>query len=432
MPGCNSQPNNGLTRTKPNYRFAVRPLLRLSHLPGVMATALGLVFSGTVLDPAWAGEPGSVKIHSDFPGGNVVVAENAGSAVQVAPDLRGDNPWFYWYFEARAVKPGRVDFVFPEKVAGFKDGAIGYQGPAISEDGGRTWQWMGTENVDGSRFYFDFSQVGQRIRFAVTIPYVQSNLDGFLEQYAANPHLKSSVLTESRHGRDVELLQIGKPRSGVKAVLVTARHHAAETMASYVLEGFLQEALSDNTAGEQFRAGYVLYVVPFVDKDGVEEGDQGKNRKPYDHNRDYGPRSIYPEVQAIKDLERQVGFRFALDLHCPTLVMEDHQVAYFVGAKERPPYNHENVSEFAAWIKKGVPEKAPYGPLVWLKNETKPSPKSSRYFGFREDMIMSVTFEFPFAPPGKSTDPGSCREYGRAMLRAWGASRFHAPYADAQ
>jgi hypothetical protein len=212
----------------------------------------------------------------------------------------------------------------------------------------------------------------------------------------------------------------------VKAVLVTARHHAAETIASYVLEGFLQEAMSDNSAGEEFRRRHVLFAVPLVDKDGVEEGDQGKNRRPHDHNRDYGPNSIYPEIHAIKELDKERDIQFALDFHCPTLVMQDHQVMYFVGSKEHPKYNFENVSEFANWIKKGLPEDAPYGPLVWLRSKSDPAPKNSRYFGFKENAIMAATLEIPFAPPGKATDPSSCRKYGQVMLQAWVNTHFRA------
>ena len=281
-----------------------------------LATALVELAGTRGLAAATAG--GAVAIRADFPGGNVAVLSVEGDSVQVAPDLRGDSPWFYWCFEAKATKPG------PSK----------------------------------------------------------------------------------------------------KPVLVTGRHHACETIASYVLEGFLQEAMSDNPVGERFRKRYVLYAIPFVDKDGVEEGDQGKNRKPHDHNRDYGDQSLFPEVQAIKDLDRAVDFRFALDFHCPTLVMEDHQVIYFAGAKEHPKLNYENVSAFADRIKKGLPDHAPYGPLVWLKEETHSSPENSRYFGFKEGAVMAATIEIPFAPPGKATDPASCRKYGRVMLEAWADTEF--------
>ena len=61
------------------------------------------------------------------------------------------------------------------------------------------------------------------------------------------------------------------------------------------------------------------YFVPFMDKDGVEEGDQGKNRPPHDHNRDYGA-FVHPETKAMTEWARDhAGNNIAiyLDLHCP-------------------------------------------------------------------------------------------------------------------
>ncbi|MCA9113740.1 MAG: hypothetical protein KDA79_01545 [Planctomycetaceae bacterium] len=379
-----------------------------------------------VLPAAEADSPaaGSVTISTEFPGGNAATGQNEAGLVQIAPDLRGDNPWFYWYFAATAKQAGRVVFETPAKVAGFKNGGIGFQGPAISTDGGSTWQWMGTENVKDNTFFYDFARAGDVVRFAVTIPYVQSDLKAFLKQHADNPHLKQSELTTSRNGRSVDLLQIGTPGPNVQPVLVTARHHAAETIASYVLEGFLQEAMSDEPAGVAFREKYVLFAVPLVDTDGVAEGDQGKNRKPWDHNRDYKEGSIYPEVQAIMALGEAQNFRFALDFHCPTLVFPDHQVMYFVGAKTHPQHNFQNVTLFAERIKAGLPKTAPHGPLVWLRAEKDASPKSSRFFGFRDDTTLSATLEIPFAPPGRKTDPASCRLYGQIMLKAFVETEF--------
>ncbi|GIW96450.1 MAG: hypothetical protein KatS3mg110_4491 [Pirellulaceae bacterium] len=398
----------------------------------VVTCTVIIVFSGIISSSTYlAGEEHlfrevSVTIRSDFPGGNIRLSDVTGATVHLEPDLRNDRPWFYWYFEAIAGKPGRVTFVFPEKVAGFEQGAISYQGPALSTDNGRTWRWMGKRNIDGRSFYYDFSRAGERVRFAVTIPYVQDDLEKFLARHAHPPHLRQAILTYSRHGRAVELLQIGSAEQDRLPVLVTARHHAAETMASFVLEGFLEEALSDSAAGRQFREKYVLYAIPFVDKDGVEEGDQGKNRRPHDHNRGYGHESIYPEIRAIKALDEKLDFRLTLDFHCPTLVMEDHQVMYFVGARNHPPTNWDNVAALAHEIKKRLPGTAPAGPLVWLRPADEPVPMNSHYFGFKPGTIMAATLEFPFAPPGKATDPDSCRLYGRLILQAWVATEFFA------
>ena len=80
-------------------------------------------------------------------------------------------------------------------------------------------------------------------------------------------------------------------------------------------------------------------------------------------------------------------------------------------------------------VKKGLPRKTLAGPLVWLRDETDESPKNSRYFGFKDGAIMAATLEIPFAPPGKATDPASCRSYGRVMLQAWNNTHFRTPDA---
>lgn len=408
------------------FQMSIKMKIQTAFL---IACLFGVVFSQALgINIIKAEDTGSVTIDADFPGGNIKINSNEKGVVHLQPDLRGDNPWFYWYFRAKVEKPGRVRFVFPEKVAGFINGGIGNQGPGISVDEGESWQWMGTENVEANAFFYDFPDGAKsEVRFAVTIPYTQGNLQRFINKNKANPQLHISELTTSRKGRTVDLLQIGTSEKPKQKVLVTARHHAAETMASYVLEGFMQEAMADTEAGKQFRERYTLFAVPIVDTDGVEEGDQGKNRKPHDHNRDYKDESIYPEVQSIMKLGEIHRFEFAIDFHCPTLIMPDHQVMYFVGAKRHPQFNYENVAEFCKQIKNGLPDSAPHGPLNWLRDEDDRSPKNSRFFGFQKQAIMSATLEFPFAPPKRKTDIASCREYGKTILRAFVETRFQPP-----
>lgn len=377
---------------------------------------------------------GAVSINADFPGGNVIVERIEGDVVTITPDLRGGRDWFYWSFECQTNASRKLRFELPDKRS-MK--YISMQGPAISSDGGETWDWLGADSVDGTAFECAFD-AGQPLRLSVTIPYMQSNLDRLLDEHRKNKHLTVTELARTSGGRPVELFQIGEPGDGRIPVMTTARHHACESMASYLLEGFLRAAMSDTEAGRAFRERYVLYCVPMVDKDGVHNGDQGKNRNPHDHNRDYiepspaenpndaaGP--LYPEIAAIMKLRDSKGIRIAVDFHCPTLWMDYHQVIYFVGPKDMPVGNHQNVSQLASLIKAEFPETAPRGCLVLLKNERTPG-HFSDYFSRGESTIMATTLEFPYASPGKNMAPAAIVGYGRQLLAAWNEAKFAGPF----
>ena len=121
-------------------------------------------------------------------------------------------------------------------------------------------------------------------------------------------------------------------RPGPYRLAFTCRHHACECLASYELEGIIEAMLAQDETGRWYREHVSAVFVPFVDKDGVEDGDQGKNRRPHDHNRDYAGDSIYPTVAAIKTLLPEwSGGRLdlALDLHCPSRM--DSRISFVGG-----------------------------------------------------------------------------------------------------
>ena len=64
-----------------------------------------------------------------------------------------------------------------------------------------------------------------------------------------------------------------------------------------------------------------LRVVPFVDYDGVVDGDQGKNRRPHDHCRDYNEDrpQVHPEVAAIMRMLKAWKPTVVQDTHSPWL-----------------------------------------------------------------------------------------------------------------
>lgn len=373
--------------------------------------------------PAFALELG---VSAAVPGGNIRVIRNAGGTVELAPDNWDSNPWFYWQFEARADAPGPARFVFADPPK------LGLQGPAVSLDRGLSWQWLGTGAVQfaeaSDSFAYAFTNAGQTVRFCAAIPYGPRELDAFLAGRTNDPRLAVGVLTTSLKGRPVRLLRVGEPGPGRLAVLMTARHHACESMASYVLEGFLAEALADSPAGAAFRSRYVLYAVPMVDADGVAEGDQGKGRQPHDHNRDYGPTNRYPEVRAIQALAREKNVELVVDFHCPVLRGESHTFFYFDGLAVPPTVS--NVLEWTDWIGEEGPQAFPRGPFPWLK-----APVAGRfpgnlpcsvYFAGQPGIRMACTLETPYAMAYEGFDERMARAYGAALLRAWTRMEFAA------
>lgn len=373
-----------------------------------------------------------VTISTDHPGGNVKVLKNEGAEIEIAPDQREyKTPWFYWNIATEASEPGKVRFTFDAP------GRLGARGPAVSLDDGKTWNWLGLEHVTYGKakngdepavresFEYEYTAEHKKVRLAMAVPYQLHDLEAFLETQKDNPHLTRHVLTRSAKGRLVPLLQVGEPGPGKAAMLTASRNHACESMASYVHEGFLQEASSDSPLAQEFRKRYALFSVPIVDLDGVELGDQGKNRAPHDHNRDYGADGIYAETRAIQELAEAQKVRFGLDIHCPSVRGDVHEAFYFDGIQV--PVVKNNVDEFINWIREERPQTV-MTPLNFMKKPPVPAGTSglpmSYYFAYRPDAVFGATLEVPYSQTDINLDAAICREYGRALLRAWVRTAF--------
>jgi hypothetical protein len=272
---------------------------------------------------ALAQSPATPVLAADFPGGNIVLEKIDGDDVYVHQDLRDtQGDWFYWYFAVRGAAGRALRFHFTQSRA------IGPLGPGVSRDGGRTWQWLGARESPTS-FGYKFGADEHEVRFSFGMPYQHADLLRFLDKHQGGTRLKVQMLGKTKKGTPVELVRLGRLDDAPShKVLVTVRHHACEMMASYVAEGFMEAFLNDSDTAVWLRRHVQCAVAPMVDKDGVEAGDQGKNRRPHDHKADYRGPSIYPEVGALREFVAEwAGGQpvVTLDLHNPAI---NHQAIY--------------------------------------------------------------------------------------------------------
>ena len=290
------------------------------------------------------------SIRCDHPGGNISVLgidEKAG-VVRLAPDMRDSSDrWFQWDFTVSGAAGRTLRFQFPNGWT-----CLSTLGPAISRDGGRTWAWLhpdGSRHEPGNAFDYAFRPGENETRFAKSFPYVQRDWDAFTARWRDGGDVRFGVLCPSQSGRrDTELLRVPCRGEASWLFVAVARQHACETTGDSVLEGVVEELLSGSPEGEWIRDSAECVFVPFMDKDGVEDGDQGKNRIPHDHNRDYLA-GLYTSVRALKALveAESRGRRLVfLDLHSPYIrsvsKSQEHDHAYSFGCPDPEQDAHWN------------------------------------------------------------------------------------------
>ena len=371
----------------------------------------------------------ALEIDAGFPGGNIAVIGIEGDTVRLKDDPRKgggtEAGGIYWAFRVRGAAGRTLTFQFEEDF-------VGLRGPSVSADGGKTWRWLENKPAGAlsGNFSYSFGAGENEALFSSQLFYTEKNLKSFLEKHKAHPALKTETLCKTNKGRGVELLRINE--AGQKAkfkVLLTARHHARETTASPVLEGIMEAVLSSTPDGRWLRENADFFIVPFIDKDGVEDGDQGKNRSPHDHNRDYA-RGIHPEIRAIKEqVPPWLGGRplFFIDLHGTS---QKGKTIFFIKRKTADELSR-SIARFSTILEKERKGPLPFKAALTVQSPDKQPPNPSQA-AVRGDGVTSVgwtsrlpgvifaaTLEFPYSTVGSAAlTADSTRLFGKDMARA--------------
>lgn len=182
---------------------------------------------------------------------------------------------------------------------------------------------------------------------------------------------------------------VDDPRPGIYC---TARNHSGETPGSWALDGFLRrcaELASDEVA---------VWAVPFVDRDGVEAGDYGKDHWPRDVNRAWtGTQSYRHEVAQVQRDARAWARRcvptLALDWHAPG--MRDNRPHVHDEACEREPLT-DALAAACGVEAEGFRHNAAYGPALFRElGMDGDVPNCGNWFR-RSFGIRAVTMEIPY------------------------------------
>ena len=367
-----------------------------------------------------------IIVDDQVPAGNIIFEGFDNDTILIRQDMRDSADWFYWAFRVCGAEGRTLHFKFTDPYA-----PVSARGPAVTTDGGRTWSFAAEASATDDGFTYSFRPDEGEVWFYQTFQYLPPQWDDFLARHEADRGrlFEAGELCKSRKGRSVPKARFGRIDGGAKyRVFLSSRHHCGEAPATYVLEGFVEQVFAPGAIGDWLRANVEIMAVPFVDYDGVVDGDQGKGRRPHDHNRDYN-HFLYPETRAITEWigsHADNDLAVFLDLHSPWVRNEYNEHVYITYGAD------ENVN--AAKRRWGeLLEKAQTGSLAYRVADNFPwnfgwnAPSNvatgQRAAGswamqaLRAPRLVS-SYEIPFANAnGKTVTPQACREFGAASAQ---------------
>jgi hypothetical protein len=413
---------------------------RYSKIPGflyqLLLITISVCSSAVIYAQKASRSEGSIVINAEYPGGNIVVDSIKSDTVFIHQDLHDTwGNWFYWDFNVKNAQAGKTvvfQFTHPWKDIKFTN-VIGVRGPAISHDNGTTWNWLGMETVNGNSFKYKFEKKNSQVRFGFGLSYTEAQFGRFIQSYRQHNNIEFNTLALTREGRKVERINIGKIKGEpVFRVLITARHHACEMMSSYIVEGMIEKILEDGETGRWFRENVEFLFIPFVDKDGVENGEQGKSRTGRDHNRDYSGESIYSSTRAIRSFVPVWGAEklvATIDLHCPYIRGKEHEQVYLIESDVKEIAQEQQ--KFSVILEKissrhpspGIPYKASnnmkFGTGFNIPEKFQAGHSIAKWASGLKPVRFATTIEFPYANvSGTTVTQQNTREFGHTLAQS--------------
>ena len=367
----------------------------------------------------------SVKISCNFDSGSIeVVSAQAPDAIRLR--LRADNASdFYQWFHFRVHDAAGVALrmVF-ENAAGaaFPDGWPGYR--AVASYDRRHWFRVYDTHYENGELIVSHTPERNNIYYAYFEPYSHERHLDLLGQAEMSPFAQVCSLGSTVEGREVDMVQVGRPAPERAPVWIIARQHPGETMAQWFVEGLLERLLdAADPVARRIREHACVYIVPNMNPDGAVHGNLRTNAAGANLNREWRSPSLErsPEVLHVRNRMEATGCALFLDIHGD----ESMPYVFIDGSEMVPGVSAATAARQAAFLE-AFADASPdfqttegYTPDRYGEQMLS---LASKWVAHRFDCV-SLTLEMPFKdnavlPDGQTGWNGSrSKRLGAAMLQ---------------
>jgi len=259
-----------------------------------------------------------MKIDSNFDGGNIACLEASRAdniRLEILKDHQSD--FFQWfYFRLTGARGADCSLkITNAHAASYTKGWDGYR--AVASTDRIAWFRVPT-SYDGTTLTIRHTPKRDAIWYAYFAPYSMERHHDLIGRSLTSQRARLRVLGETLDGQSIDLLEIGTPVPGRRAIWIIARQHPGETMAEWWMEGFLDRLLDEaDPLARQLLSKACFYVVPNMNPDGSRRGHLRTNAVGTNLNREWAGPSLEksPEVFHVRGRMVETGVDLCLDVH---------------------------------------------------------------------------------------------------------------------
>jgi murein tripeptide amidase MpaA len=260
-----------------------------------------------------------IRISSNFDSGAIEVVSAADPAdirLRLRPDNGADfRQWFHFRLQGGA---GRALVLRFENAAdaAYPDGWPDYR--CVASYDRRHWFRIATTRYQDGQLIVEHTPERDSVYYAYFEPYSYERHLDLMGQADLSPYARVRCLGATVEGRDVDLVEVGRPGPGRRPLWIIARQHPGETMAGWFMEGLLGRLLDGaDPVARRVRELACLYLVPHMNPDGAVRGNLRTNAAGANLNREWrAPDPVRsPEVWLVRQAMEESGVDLFLDIH---------------------------------------------------------------------------------------------------------------------
>ncbi len=364
-----------------------------------------------------------IRISSNFDSGNIIVAKaDAPDAIEL--EIRkdaGEDHYQWFHFRVTGARDQALTMrISNAGGASYPKGWEGYRACASYDR--QSWFRVDTDYADGA-LAIRHTPERDSVWYAYFAPYSMERHHNLVARCLQSRRCALEPLGATVDGQEMDLLRIGEPGEGKRAMWVIARQHPGESMAEWWMEGFLDRLLDPvDRAAKALLDAAVLWVVPNMNPDGSRRGHLRNNAAGVNLNRAWEEPSpeTSPEVFLVRQKMQETGLDFCLDVHGDEAIANN----FIAGAEGIPAWSDRLADLKARYLQGLLDASADFqtGEGYPVSPPGKANLKMATSWIGQHFDALSMTLEMPFKDanvnpePAHGWSPERCMDFGRANL----------------